>query len=147
MRVVFDLDGTLADLQHRLHFIQGPGKKDYDRFFRACAQDKPIAALCAVYRALHSQGHRLEVWTGRSEMVRDQTYWWFNSHRLPLPRVLKMRPVKNHVPDTVLKEGWLTDDFKTEAMNIDLVFEDRARVVDMWRSYGIRTAQVAKGDF
>ncbi len=41
---VFDIDGTLADITHRLHFIQGE-KKDWDAFFAACIDDAPIGHM------------------------------------------------------------------------------------------------------
>jgi len=31
--VIFDLDGTLCDITHRLHFIEGDNK-DWDGFYR-----------------------------------------------------------------------------------------------------------------
>lgn len=38
MFVVFDLDGTLADGDHRLHHITGE-TKDWRAFFAACGDD------------------------------------------------------------------------------------------------------------
>lgn len=40
---IFDLDGTLALIEHRLHFIQGP-KKDWRGFFGAVGDDSPNEA-------------------------------------------------------------------------------------------------------
>jgi hypothetical protein len=54
-----------------------------------------------------------------------------------------MRGIGDHQPDTQLKQNWL----KTQANLPDLVFEDRASVVEMWRSNGIVCCQVAPGNF
>jgi len=35
---VFDLDGTLADLKHRIHYIKGQ-VKDWDTFSQECDKD------------------------------------------------------------------------------------------------------------
>jgi len=35
MIYIFDIDGTLADVSHRLHYITGE-TKDWDAFFAAC---------------------------------------------------------------------------------------------------------------
>lgn len=49
--VIFDLDGTLCDITHRLHFIEGDNK-DWDGFYKACPADIPkpaiieLAAMC-----------------------------------------------------------------------------------------------------
>lgn len=38
---IFDLDGTLALNEHRQHFINGDGKKDWESFFNALDGDEP----------------------------------------------------------------------------------------------------------
>lgn len=42
---VFDIDGTLADLTHRLHHIQKQ-PKDWDAFFDACAAYVSLPRRC-----------------------------------------------------------------------------------------------------
>jgi hypothetical protein len=42
--VAIDFDGTLADITHRLHFIQGE-HKDWPAFYRACVDDTPIMPM------------------------------------------------------------------------------------------------------
>jgi phosphoglycolate phosphatase-like HAD superfamily hydrolase len=44
--VIFDLDGTLCDISHRLHFIEN-GNKDWDGFYAACPDDVPKPAMIA----------------------------------------------------------------------------------------------------
>lgn len=39
--VIVDIDGTVADLSHRIHFIEGE-KKDWDSFYNNVEKDKPI---------------------------------------------------------------------------------------------------------
>lgn len=141
MFFVFDLDGTLADLDHRLSHIQGD-EKDWDAFFAACERDEPIPEIVAVARALSRSNHIVEIWTGRSDAVRRETENWLGTTGIRYQRLL-MRPATDHRPDEVLKAGYLDTCDKPP----DLVFEDRARVADMWRSHGIRCAQVAPGLF
>lgn len=38
---VFDINGTLSNLTHRLHFIKRENP-DYDSFFNAVMQDSPV---------------------------------------------------------------------------------------------------------
>lgn len=49
--IVFDLDGTLADITHRLHFIKD-GNHDWDGFFAACVDDAPIPEMVALFQVL-----------------------------------------------------------------------------------------------
>ena len=48
---IFDLDGTLALIEHRLHFIQGP-EKDWRGFFAAVGDDKPNLPVIRTLQAL-----------------------------------------------------------------------------------------------
>jgi FMN phosphatase YigB (HAD superfamily) len=141
--VVFDLDGTLADTKHREHYVQRPvGEKDWRGFFAACDRDQPIAPVLATLRAMVDAGHEVEIWTGRSAEVADKTQAWLLRYGLQgLP--LRSRPEGDHTADTDLKAAWL----EQHSRKPDLVFEDRASVVAMWRSHGIVCCQVAPGEF
>lgn len=141
MRVVFDLDGTLANAEHRVHHLTGE-VKDWRAFYSACDMDEPVAPIVATMQAMMAAGHDCQIWTGRSAEVSDETSHWLERHGLG-SAVLRMRLIGDHQPDTTLKAGWL----KEVGWTPDLVFEDRASVVAMWRSHGIVCAQVAPGEF
>lgn len=149
MYVVFDLDGTLADLTHRLHHIQ-KDPKDWDSFFSPAevSKDAPIREMLNVYQDLVDAGNLVEVWSGRSDVSRLATtewLWRWTGIRV-LSEKLRMRPDGDHQDDERLKAGWL-EEVMAHGEKPNLVFDDRQRVVDMWRSYGIRCCQVAEGNF
>lgn len=148
MFVVFDLDGTLADCTHRLHHIQLPETPEHDwpgqdwqAFNAATIDDSPITPFHEVAQALIAAGHRVEIWTGRSDHSRADTEAWLTTHGLAGVPV-RMRPGSDNTADHRLKVQWLAAHGRP-----DLIFEDRARVVKMWRDEGIICAQVAPGDF
>lgn len=147
--IIFDLDGTLADCTHRLHFIQGE-KKRWTEFFAACPDDKPIAPVINCFNALARQGQHIEVWSGRSDEVFKQTDDWLFKHvecwGLIHACDLRMRPAGNHIDDHILKERWL-DEALAAGKQVTMVFDDRRRIVDMWRRRGIVCLQVAPGEF
>lgn len=138
---VFDLDGTLADLTHRRHHVEGE-VKDWRAFFAACVDDAPIEHTLDLLYTLHSAGQRVEVWSGRSDEVRDQTRAWLRAHLVPDDVVLLMRTAGDHRPDDEVKREFLRGGGVP-----DMVFDDRRRVVEMWRREGVPCAQVADGDF
>ena len=140
MFVVFDLDGTLALTGHRAHFLAGR-KKDWRGFYAACDQDEPCHPIIRTLLALDATGAEVEIWSGRSDEVRDKTTAWLAEHGLGHIRI-RTRAAGDHRPDTVLKAEWLD-----EGRAPDLVFEDRASVVKLYRSRGIVCCQVAPGDF
>jgi phosphoglycolate phosphatase-like HAD superfamily hydrolase len=142
--IIFDLDGTLADCEHRRHFLYDEKtlfrrKPDWDAFFEACDQDSPIKQVIQMWNdqiSLGGMGSH-EIWSGRSSSVRKKTEDWLSNNLLCFdPNQLKMRPVGDSTPDDILKEQWLNEAL-TAGKTIDYVFDDRPKVIRMWRKRGI----------
>lgn len=51
--IIFDIDGTLADARHRLHFIEGPSK-NWEAFFDAMKDDTVIEPVRDVFGLLQT---------------------------------------------------------------------------------------------
>lgn len=166
---VFDLDGTLCDIEHRKHFINPPKGKspNWDKFFKACGDDIPFPHIINTLKSLIDQGWYVEIWSGRSETVFDITQLWLSQQNISVYQLgetgnrsgvceivgsnyvlpIQMRPAGNTIADQILKEDWYRG-FKLETGHeLSLVIDDRQKVVDMWRSHGIPTVQVAEGNF
>jgi hypothetical protein len=141
MIYIFDIDGTLADLSHRLHFITGE-KKDWAGFYADCEHDKPIPEVIEIARCLIDAGNTLVMITGRSDEIRYDTEDWLEKHGV-WGDVL-MRKQGDHRDDCVVKSE-LLDTLPVD--KIAGVFEDRQQVVDMYRARGLRVFQVAPGNF
>lgn len=145
---IFDLDGTLADISHRLHYISG-SKKDWDSFNAACVNDTAIRQTVKILRALWDAGNDIRIWTGRSDKYRQVTERWLGENVPLCGYHLRMRKEGDHTEDWRLKKQWLcglVGDTGLVPSEI-AVFEDRSRVVQMWRDEGVTCYQVAKGDF
>lgn len=143
--IAFDLDGTLCNIEHRLHLIKGE-KKDWPAFFRACVDDNPVMPLLDTAKALIASGYEVEIWSGRSDAVRAETVAWLDKYfRRYMYRGLRMRKDGDYRADDVVKGEWL-DALLPQDRPV-LAFDDRQRVVNMWRSRGIQCCQVAPGDF
>jgi phosphoglycolate phosphatase-like HAD superfamily hydrolase len=140
---IFDLDGTLADIKHRRHFVEN-GKKDWDAFFKACVDDKPNYPIIKICRGLRFAGFKVLIVSGRNESVRRQTEQWLQKYLIKYEGLI-MRPEKDYTPDCELKLRWLNE--RLPKKHIIAVFDDRKRVVDMWRKQGYTCVQVAEGDF
>ena len=143
MFVVFDLDGTLALNDHRQHFVERPvGEKNWKAFFEACDKDQPNWQIIRMLEVLHATGNHVEIWSGRSSSVIEKTRDWLALHGMAhIP--FRCRLENDHTPDHELKKAWLDD----ASQKPDLVFDDRASVVAMWRENGVACAQVAEGNF
>jgi hypothetical protein len=148
MFVVFDLDGTLALNEHRVHHIRKE-PKDYDAFYAACVDDQPCHAVIHAMLAHVDFGCAVEIWTGRSDQVRAETEEWlykfvrdYNAN----PALTRMRKAGDHRPDVVLKREWLNE-ARAAGRAPDLVYDDRDSVVAMWREEGVPCFQVRPGPF
>lgn len=163
--IVFDLDGTLADCSHRQHLVEKKSrvgyKPDWDRFFAECVHDKPIFPVIDLFGYIYLSGAtRLEIWSGRSEVVHRETVEWLDkwvfgainregAWLMPGSNHfvrLRMRPEKDTCPDDILKLRFLFA-ARDAGQNVELVIDDRQKVVDMWRANGVTCLQCAKGDF
>ena len=146
--VIFDLDGTLAIVDKRRELAMKPnGKMDWDVFFdpENISLDKPNIPVVKVARMFDKDKFDVVIFSGRSDRTIDATVVWLNEHRIPF-ELIAMREKKEHyVPDEILKKEWL--DTLVNVDDVFAVFDDRQKVVDMWRENGLTTFQVDKGDF
>ncbi len=139
--VIFDLDGTLADIEHRRHHVVKPNR-NWKAFYEECINDEPKTEIIKLCNILH-RTHFIRIWSGRSTAVMGQTKEWLKKYKVKYNELL-MRPEGDYTPDEKLKEGWLN---VIGSSTVFLVFDDRNKVVDMWRRHGITCCQVAPGDF
>lgn len=144
--VVFDLDGTLALIDHRRHLVRGKQKRWRD-FFAACPDDAPntpVIALAQMLRRQASPRLRLMVFSGRSDEVKTQTHAWIDANvGAGVFDEIRMRREGDYTPDDELKRAW------AEPIKDQILFsvDDRNKVVRMWRKLGVTCFQVADGDF
>jgi FMN phosphatase YigB (HAD superfamily) len=147
--ILFDIDGTLANIEHRTHFVSGK-KKDFDAFNEAMVDDVPNEPIVTLLNSLEHKFQIVYV-TGRLERYREVTekflegvkQWW--THDL----YLLMRPDdQRYIPDYEVKQK-LLDEILAEIDKDNIVFavDDRSRVVKMWRDNDITTLQVADGNY
>ena len=142
--IIFDVDGTLMDIEHRRHFVtQRP--KDFDSFREHTKFDTRKEDIFAVADALQSQGHRILISTGRVKKEHDITVKQIRDGGIDFDAIY-MRSDTDYRPDDELKEGYLTK-MRKDGYNPTIAFDDRQRVVDMFRSKGLTVFQVAEGDF
>ncbi|MEU8894667.1 hypothetical protein [Nocardia sp. NPDC048505] len=86
---VFDLDNTLADTEHRQHFLER-APRDWAAFFAAAPHDPPLDAGVALLRA-HARDCEIAYLTGRPERCRKDTLRWLEAHDLPADRIFLRR--------------------------------------------------------
>lgn len=144
MDIIFDIDGTLADLTHRRHFVASK-PKNWDAFQALAHKDVPFEPVAVLARSLATLAHRIVLCSGRGEQERPVTEAWLAQHQITHER-LYMRAEGDYRADDLIKEE-LLDHILSDGFSPQIVFDDRARVVAMWRRRGLICAQVAEGNF
>lgn len=141
--VIFDLDGTLAIANHR---------DVYDA--SQCVSDDvnmPVAEFLYFVRECPIWPERgpLQVifCSGREEKFRPQTGEWLLKKALFRPGdILLLRASGDKRNDAIIKKE-IFEEHIAGKFNVLAVFDDRNRVVNMWRSIGVPCFQVRDGDY
>lgn len=163
--VIFDLDGTLADIEDRRQMSVKPnGKMDWDIFFHPdnIKYDKPIPAIVNLIQTYEDKAYKIVIFSGRNDRSWNETIAWLKRYEIPFD-LLVMRPDKfksksfpvadgnpatsdmRYMPDEILKKKML--DTFVDINDVLFVVDDRQKVVDMWRDLGLTVFQPAPGDF
>lgn len=144
--VIVDIDGTVANLDHRLHYVRD-GKKDWRTFLSKCDLDTPNHDVYLIAESFcDTTGSDLVFCSGRGNEYRDKTETWLKEYSMPHEHLF-MRQERDYRQDTIVKEQILDFEILTRYTEVLAVFDDRSSVVEMWRKRGLRTLQVAPGDF
>lgn len=128
-----DIDGTVAVMN---------GRSPYD--WARVGEDTVNTPVVDVVRAV-AQGHEIVYLSGRDGSCEDTTVAWLSRHALPPGRLIMRAPGDTRHDDVVKRE--LFDRHIRDRYRVLGVFDDRDRVVIMWRSLGLTVFQVAPGAF
>ena len=141
--VVCDIDGTIADIKHRLHYVKD-GKKDWDGFFSKMDKDSLREDVFEILKEKESEGKQIIFVSARPEDYREVTKKWLEDNvKLESPLMLFMRSKGDSRPDTIVKNQIYNNYLKD--MNVTLVIDDRPCVIRMWKELGLETLDVGNG--
>lgn len=149
--LIGDLDGTVALNDHRQHWLEEErhpeltGDERWTKFFLDCPHDQPNRPVINLAKHLMVTRYCSEfhIFSGRSRLVETPTKLWLARYEIDY-NVLRMREIDDRREDEIVKAEWLREYNLSE---IELVLDDRSKVVAMWRSYGLTCLQVAPGNF
>lgn len=165
MDVIFDIDGTLANASHRLHFIKdmnyfvvrnGFLKPDWDTFLsdEQVYKDTPIVPTWNILNLLFKEGNEIIFVTGRKQSTYEYTREWLKAaaekhafefywRRNPL---IFMRSENDRRPSQEVKKD-LLQVVRDNGFVPEIAFEDRKEDAAMWRAEGLLCYHVAEGDY
>jgi hypothetical protein len=132
--IIVDIDGTVATRIDR-------GPFEYDKVGSDAPKKEVIEVIVAMWRA----GHEVIFVSARDDSCMLQTLIWLKRNCPPF-RKLHMRKTGDVRDDAIVKREIYESLIKPE-YNVVAVFDDRNKVVDMWREIGLTCLQVDYGDF
>lgn len=145
--VVFDIDGTMANIDHRLKYVKTDGKKDWKNFFGELKNDK-INEWCRDLLNILDTKYQTVFCSGRPDDHRQATVDWLNANDIYpfMYQHLFMRRRGDFRQDYIIKEVILDFELLTR-YDVHMIIDDRQQVVDMYRNRGYTVLQCAKGEF
>ncbi|MDP1795361.1 MAG: hypothetical protein Q8K63_14580 [Acidimicrobiales bacterium] len=129
-----DIDGVVADVRHRVHFVE-QRPKDWGRFFAEAKHDPPQAEGIAVVQRL-LEDHEIVYLTGRPEHLRADTEEWLAAHGLGGHRLL-MRRSDDRRPSARFKVQAAANLAKRR--HIGIVVDDDTSVIAAMKAAGYPT--------
>ena len=147
MKIIFDVDGTLMDIGTRRHWLQG-GNNDWEKFMdpKEMETDTRAEHIFEIAEALHDAGNEIVIVSARNERHREVTEKQLSATCGQFWSHMFLRPDDSFEPDEQFKKRVL-DELINAGWKPDMVFDDRDKVVNMWRENGIPCLQVAPGNF
>lgn len=144
--LICDLDGTLCNIDHRLHYVRREGKKDWKNFMKEIDKDTPNSWCVSLVNAMLPRVDALLYVSGRSDDHRKVTEKWLLEYSLDMHEKLIMRARDDHRSDEIVKEIIYLFEIKPY---YDIIFavDDRPRVGRMWRKNGVTTLMCNDKEF
>ena len=131
-----------------MHHIKNKPRR-FDRFEAEIPNDGLIYEVASIYYKFASDPTAtIILLTGRNETARPQTEDWLKKFDITGYEELIMKPRgKSFMPDTESKLEALNYIIDKYGKKPDIVFEDRARVVQMWKDNDVFVINVDQSQF
>jgi len=136
---VFDIDGSLANIEHRRHLVQCDNP-DWPSFNYSMFLDTPNDAVIDLYKAIQAtKKYDMAIFTGRSSEFRDVTIEWLDRNGITFDHfMMRDRYSEASVSDVVVKNRMVEDLQSSTGKIISFAVDDRPCVCrDVWIARGI----------
>lgn len=143
--VIFDIDGTLADSRHRIHYLNPPNgvKKNWTKFFTESSEDEVFPLVRKCVEIVYSTGIEPLMVTARPDSERERTVAWLTRHSVPFTG-LYMRGSTDRRVDHLVKQDLLAK-IQLDGYVPLAALDDKTNVLDMWLSNGLRAYKCTDG--
>lgn len=138
--VIFDMDGTLADVSSIRHHIKKFDRtkrrvvKHFNRFHAESVSVPPHQHVVSAAQMSKMLGNSVLVVTARKHMWRHHTAWWLAMHQVPSD-MLMMRGNDDNRPDYEVKKDML--ETIRQAYDVIHAWDDNPSIIKLWTEEGI----------
>jgi phosphoglycolate phosphatase-like HAD superfamily hydrolase len=133
--VIFDVDGTLADVSGIRHYVlDDPRRKNFEKFHAASVYMPAHADVLELARQYHADGYAIVIVTARKERWRYVTATWLQKWDVPFDHLL-MRRDDDTRRDVEVKREILAK--IRQRYDVILAVDDNPSVIALWESEGI----------
>ena len=143
--ICFDIDGTLANIEHRLDYVRSK-PKNWAAFDAGIPNDKVNEPVAEVLRQMAKTRNTIILASGRNERSRQATVDWLRNKGLNLYQKLYMRKADDFRADDIIKDEIIDEIVADYGKLPDMWFDDRPRVVRAVRKRGIFVFDVYQGE-
>tara|TARA_B100000035_G_scaffold116247_1_gene98525 strand:+ start:894 stop:1322 length:429 start_codon:yes stop_codon:yes gene_type:complete len=126
--ILCDIDGTVANNDHRQHFLEG--KKDWEGFFSELTNDIPIFSIIEKVKKHQSEGKDIIFLTGRPERYREETESWLKKYFNFKFRLLMRKD--NDLRNKVIAKEELLKENSIQSACIHLIYENDEDLINYW---------------
>lgn len=147
MSTIFDLDGTLCDCNHRLHYVTTK-PKNYKAFFKGIPHDLPILGVQELVYSLQRAGQVILFVTARPEYTRAMTMGWLQKY-VPTSAIdenLYMKADDDHRKDYEVKKD-LLNAVRGDGHWPLVAVDDKPAVIKMFIENGLTGLWVGGGQY
>ena len=135
--VLCDIDGTIANNDHRQHLLKG--FKDWDNFFLELVNDQPILSIIDCILEHHSHGQDICFITGRPERYRAETIKWLEKYfTFNFSLIMRKNGDERNKIETK-KEMFLN--FK-EKDRVEEIYENDLELLELWKELSLKAINV-----
>lgn len=133
--IICDIDGTLA---------YSPQRSPYD--YSMVILDKPNRNLMTMIRTMQKNNPSIDlvIFSGRDDDSKKQTEEWLDKHDVKYTKLV-MRKTGDKRSDEIVKKEMYDKHVKNK-YNVLTVFDDRPRVIRMWKEQGLMVCDVNRQD-
>ncbi len=141
--IIFDLDGTLCECEHRVHYMRERPKRR-EEFHSACIFDGVVAAVKALIDMAETSGIKVILLSARPIRFKALTEEWLTKNAIYYDQLILSSYPELSDPEYKIK---MYRELIEPFYDVIFAIDDRDTVVRMWRDNGVTCLDIANNHF